>query len=442
MALCPKCNSTMVADECPHCEQESQRQAVLKQTKENVLQRAKELRAIGKEFKMEALAEYGIEQDWDEGQLRQEILNRIKKASTGGPLNIKVTPNHEGKPFKSLGEQLLAVANTARGRVDQRLKEVYDVATGASEGVPSDGGFLVQTDFTTELLNRSNETMVLRPRCRTINLTGNSLEAPVVDETSRATGSRWGGVQVYRTAEAGTVTKSKPKLGKLEMKLEKIMAIFYATDELLADASALESIASQAFTEEFGFRVDDEIIRGSGAGEMLGITNANCFVSVAKEVGQLADTIVSENVINMYSRMPARNKANAVWLINSECMPQIMQLSMIIGATAVPLYMPPGGLSQQPYGTIFGKPVIEIEQASALGDAGDIMFVDLGQYAIIEKGGINATQSIHVQFLTDEMTYRWTARNNGQPIWKSSLTPYKANASFKVSPFVGLAARA
>lgn len=440
---CKKHPSTdMIADgECPKCNEEVTLQNAVKETRTQEMERITSLTNMGREYKQDKLAEYAVQEGWSEDQLREKILDRIKEASVGGgPLNITVTPAHEGKPFRSLGEQLVAVANTARGHPDARLREVYDAATGAGESVPSDGGFLVQTDFTTELLTQANETMVLAPRCRHIPLTGNSLEAPIVDETSRATGSRWGGVQIYRSAEAGTVTKSKPKLGKLEMKLEKIMGIFYASDELLADASALESIASQAFTEEFGFVVDDEIIRGSGAGRMLGILNAACLVTQAKETGQLAATIQAENIINMYSRMPARSKPNAVWLINSECMPQIMQLSLILGTSAVPLYMPPGGLSQLPYGTIFGKPVIEIEQASALGTVGDILFVDLSQYAIIEKGGLNAAQSMHVQFLTDEMTYRWTARNNGQPIWKSALTPYKGSATR--SPFVALITRA
>ncbi len=433
----------MIADECPTCENEAQAKAVLTQTRNGELERVKALRAIGKDYKFVDLAEYAIEQEWDEAQLRAEILNRVKKASAGnGPLNITVTPAHEGKPFRSLGEQLVAVAAAARGdqASAQKLREVYDAATGASEAVPSDGGTLVQSDFTTALLDRANETMVLAPRCRHINVSGNGIIAPIVDETDRATGSRWGGVQVYRTNEAGTVTSKKPKFGSMEMKLEKIMGIGYATDEVLADAQVLEGIFSQAFVEEFGFRIDDEIVNGTGVGQMLGILNSPALVSVTKEVGQTAATILAENVINMYSRMPARNKANAVWFINSEIMPQLITLILPIGTAGVPLYMPAGGLSGAPYGTIFGRPVIEVEQCAALGTVGDILFADLTQYLIIEKGGMNASRSVEVRFLYDEQVFKWTTRNNGQPMWKKYLTPYKGSAT--VSPFVALATRA
>lgn len=439
---CTKHGTPMMGDSCPTCEQESQTAAVLNQTRQNELSRAKELRAIGKEFKMEALSEHAVEQGWDEGQLRAEILNRVKKASNGGPLNIKVTPAHEGKPFRSLGEQLVAVKAAATGdhSAQQRLKEVYNAATGASEAIPSDGSFLIQTDFTTSLLDRANETSVLYPRCRHIQISGNALNAPVVDETTRVTGSRWGGVQVYRTAEAGTVTSKKPKFRNMELKLEKLMGIGYATDELLSDATALESVFSQAFVEELGYKQDDEILNGTGAGQMLGILSSNALVSQAKEVGQVAATIVTENLINMYSRMPARNKANAVFIINTECMPQLMQMTMPIGTGGVPTFLPPGGVSQSPYGMIFGKPVLEIEQCAALGTVGDIMFVDLSQYLVIEKGGINASRSVEVRFLYDEQVFKWTVRNNGQPIWNSPLTPAKGSAT--VSPFVALATRA
>jgi HK97 family phage major capsid protein len=439
---CSKCGSPMDdTGDCPACEQKIQTQNAVTQARKDEATRAKAVRAVAREYKMDSIGEIAVVEGWSEDQTKDAILKKIKAGTAPGePLNISITPNHEGKPFRSLGEQLVAVANAARGRMDNRLMEVFNAPAGASESVTSDGGFLVQSDFTTSLLQLTHETEVLAPRCRHIPVTGNGIDAPVVDETTRATGSRFGGVQVYRTAEAGTVTAKKPKFAMWSMKLQKLMGVFYSTDELLEDASALSAIASTAFSEEMGFKVDDEIVNGSGTGEMLGILNAPALVSVTKETGQTAATIVAENIIKMYSRMPARSKPNAVWLINSECMPQIMMLNLVLGTAAVPLYFPPGGLSAAPYGTIFGRPVIEIEQAAALGTVGDIMFVDLNQYGIIEKGGINAQQSIHVQFLTDETTFRWTMRNNGMPIWRNYLTPYKGSAT--VSPYVALATRA
>ena len=56
----------------------------------------------------------------------------------------------------------------------------------------------------------------------------------------------------------------------------------------------------------------------------------------------------------------------------------------------------------------------------------------------IEKGGIESASSIHVQFLTDETTFRFVYRFDGGPMWSSTLTPFKGSNT--QSPFVVLAA--
>src|SRR4029078_9610347 len=94
-----------------------------------------------------------------------------------------------------------------------------------------------------------------------------------------------------------------------------------------------------------------------------------------------------------------------------------------------PVYTPPGGLSASPLGALFGKPVIEVEQCSALGDLGDILFVNMKEYVVITKGGIDCAESMHVYFKTGENAFRWIARNNGQPKAKSAITPYKGAAT-------------
>jgi HK97 family phage major capsid protein len=367
------------------------------------------------------------------------------------PANAQITggaPNGaDGKCYRNLGEQLLDVrAATGRapgtvGDIDAMQRLQNAAAGGAGTAVGSDGGFLVQSDFTTELLKLMHDAAPLAGMCRHIPIGANSnrLEAPIVDETSRATGSRWGGIQVYRTHEAGTVTATKPKFGKLQLDLEKTMGLVYVTEEGLRDAVSLTSIIQQGFSEEFAFKLTDEIVRGTGAGEPLGILNSAALIKVAKENSQGDGTIVYENVLNMWSRMYARSRANSYWIINQECEPQLYSMSMAVGTGGVPVYMSATGISGTPYATLFGRPVMPIEQASALGDVGDIMLVDMSQYLIIEKGGMQADESIHVQFLYDETAYRFITRNNGMPLWRTALTPYKGANT--LSPFVALAAR-
>jgi len=344
--------------------------------------------------------------------------------------------------FSSLGEQLSAVirAGLPDGTVDPRLRNIR-AATGLSEGIPSDGGFLVQTDFSTELLQEVYQTGILAQRCRRIPISGNSnsLKMNGVDETSRAS-TRSGGVLGYWKAEAAQKTASKPKFRQIELNLKKLIGLCYATDELLADAAALEAFIRQAFAAEFGFLIDDAIINGSGAGQPLGILNAGCLVSVAKETGQAADTIVAENVIKMYARMFPQSLNNAIWLVNQNTLPQLFTMSLAVGTGGAPVFMPAGGLSQSPYNQILGRPVIPIEQCQTLGDTGDIIFADLNGYLLAEKGGIESAMSIHVKFDYDESVFRFVMRVDGQPLRASALTPYKGSDT--LSHFVALAARA
>ena len=81
--------------------------------------------------------------------------------------------------------------------------------------------------------------------------------------------------------------------------------------------------------------------------------------------------------------------------------------------------------------------MIETEYTSALGTTGDLMLASMSQYQTINKGGVQAASSIHVQFLTDETVYRFVYRIDGQPLWNSPLTPKDAGST--LSPFVVLA---
>lgn len=375
---------------------------------------------------------------------RQDRVSRALEAPDAPvsvPRNQRPAPQDNPERFSSLGQQLAAViqAGMPGGRIDPRL---YN-ATGLNETTPSDGGFLVQTDFTSGLLQEVYQTGVLAPRCRRIQISGtsNGIKINGVDETSRAS-TRSGGVLGYWKDEAAQKTASKPKFRQIELTLKKLIGLCYATDELLADAAALESFIRQAFVAEFGFLLDDAIIRGTGAGQPLGILNAGCLVTVPKEGGQLADTIVWENVVKMYARLFAQSRPNAVWLINQQAEPQLMQMAMAVGTGGVPVYMPAGGASQSPYATLFGRPVIAIEQCSALGDVGDIIFGDFGGYILAEKGGIEAAMSIHVKFDYDESVFRFVMRVDGQPVRASALTPYKGGSGATLSHFVTLAERA
>jgi HK97 family phage major capsid protein len=299
----------------------------------------------------------------------------------------------------------------------------------------------VQRDQSYRLLELGMQSSALAGYCESIPIGDNSdgLEAPMIDESSRANGSRWGGVRVYRRGEADTVTATKPKIKNFDLRLEDMMALAYATDRLLRDAVMIGRVFTSAFASEFGFKVDDEIIRGSGAGEALGLLNATATVSQSKETGQAAATVVHENISKMWARLWVRSRGRAIWLFNQDVEPQLdgLYVAAAVGALEqrVVSYDAAGVIR------IKGRPAMAIEQCESLGTVGDLILADLSQYVLITKGGIQADESIHVRFVYGERAFRWMYPINGAPKWSTYLTPYKGTSN-TVSPFITLATRA
>ena len=382
---------------------------------------------------------------------RMEQYNSEQGQQAQNPAQRQSTGMHDlaaDKPFANMGEQLQAIARVALGDSGprERLLNVVNFpgisadAQGAGEAIDSDGGFLVQQDFATSILQRMNQMGLVLNKVRRIPLGPNSngIKLPMVDETSRVDGSRWGGIRGYWVEEGEAATATKAKIARLNLELHRVAALGYATDELLADAPAMNIIFTEGFAEELTFKVEDAIIEGDGAGKPQGILNATATVSVAKETGQTAATIVHNNLKKMWARLHARSQASAVWFINQDCGPTLDDLAKVIGTGGVePNYVTygPDGVQR-----IKGRPVIPIEYCSAVGTVGDIILADMSQYAFIDKGGIQQAQSIHVRFTTHEMAFRATYRCDGGSMWMSALTPFKGSAT--QSPFITLATRA
>ena len=365
-----------------------------------------------------------------------------EKLSTDGKTVSVGKDRATEKPWNNFGEQMLAIlkATTEPQKTDPRLQFA---ATGAGESVPSDGGFLVDKQFADGIYSRIYEVGAVAARCAPskirVGSNSNGVKINAIDESSRVDGSRYGGVQAYWADEAATVTSKKPKFKQLEIPLLKLFGLFYATDEIIQDAAVLGQIAERAFTEELAFKLDDALINGDGAGKCLGVMNANCLISITKETGQAAATIAFENLSKARARLWARSRQNSVWFVNQDCEPELENMSLTVGTGGVPVFMPAGGITQQPYNTLYGRPIIPIEQCQTLGTTGDIILADMTQMQLIDKGGVSADMSMHVRFINDELTFRYIYRVNAKPLWTEALTPFKGSNT--QSPFIAIATR-
>lgn len=367
-----------------------------------------------------------VDRPWGHSTFNATLEEFVAAHPTALPVNH---PQHPRSLYvqAGAGEFLQGVHRAFTGQgTDPRL--LYQAAAqGAGEFVGADGGFLVPREQGDDIILRLFGGEVLsRVRRRTLTV-GNSIEINVVDETSRAAGSRHGAVQGYRLDEGTGPTASRPKFAKLEWKPRRYAALGYATDELLADASLLAQVILDAFVDELQFMAEDDVINGTGTGMPQGMLVANCRVSVAKETGQAATTFLYENALKMWSRLNARHRRNAVWYVNQDVEPQLYSMALVVGTGGVPVFLPAGGASGAPYSTLFGRPVVPIEYAATLGTVGDVILCDPFEYWFFDRGEPSRATSLHVAFTTSEQAFRVVYRADGKCRWIAPLTPYKGS---------------
>jgi HK97 family phage major capsid protein len=366
----------------------------------------------------------------------KEVIDNLPEIKTA--MNLEVTEAAEDRPFKSIAENMLAIrADKVDGAVkahDDYPRLRYLKATGASEGVPQDGGILLDPTVSSEIIKPIHETGPFSQDIRWLPVSGNSNYGWIngVDETSRVAGSRWGGIRGYRLAEAATKTASKPSFRRINWELKKYAAVVVATDELLADASMFSEIVRTGVTEELTFMLNEDIFDGIGVAGPQGIQQSGAMITVTRTD---ANKILGQDISNMYVRMDLRGRRTAKWYISNDASPQLDNL-FAVGSTAV-LY-PYASIGVDGVKRLYGRPIEITEFNESLGTAGDIVFADMTQYLGWEKGGIEQSTSIHVYYLSDETAFRFVYRCDGKSSVNTALTPLKGSTT--TSPFVRLLA--
>ena len=376
---------------------------------------------------------------------RQQLSNQDSIDEVDTALNTVV--NNGGKPpvggepkkpiYKNFSEQLIDIKNAANGRPSAKLLELQN-SLGMNEGVGSDGGFAVQSDFAGMMLDSAVKESGILSMVDEYQVSPGSNRVEWVDVDERDISSTVaGGVEVYWEAEAGEVEASKPKLQKKELKLEKLMGLAYVTHELDADSSFTDQLITRSFSLALNRALAGAVVSGDGVGKPIGITEGGGLVVVPKESGQTAGTIVWENIRAMYHRAIDPSNGNYAWLVHPDAHEQLDSLKVEVGTGGVPVYQPAAMTGAVP--TLRGIPVIATDHCAPLGTKGDIILADLKDYILPYKDGIQKDVSIHVEFISAQNAYRFIFRVNGRP---KTDTPLKIKNSAKTrGKYIALANR-
>ena len=262
----------------------------------------------------------------------------------------------------------------------------------------------------------------------------------VVDEDHTA--NLFGGITLYRPGEAVQKTSSKPTFRQVELTLHKITGLTGVSDEMIEDSpQSIETLITTVFGQAIGWQEDSDFLRGTGVNMALGVIGCPAAINQAIEPAQAAGTVIAANIVKMWARMHPICHKNAVWLCNSDVLPQLYMLGIAVGTGGSVVFTPAGGLSTSPYASLMGRPLIPTEHCSAVGTTGDILLADFTQYAIGGKaagGAPKVATSTHIYFDYDLVAFRFVLRYDGQPMWRAPLTPAHGAT---LSPFITLATR-
>lgn len=342
----------------------------------------------------------------------------------------------EGK-FVSATDYLKAIwhHNTSPEAVARQA----EIRNAASSVVPADGGFLVPESLRSQLLQIALEMAVVRSRATVVPMDSARVPFPIIDVTSHVS-SVFGGMIAYWGEESAALTDASPKFGRIELDAKKLTGLSVVPNELLQDSIiSFSALIERLWPLTLAFEEDSAFMTGTGAGQPLGFLGAAnpAAIAVSAEAGQAADTVLYENVVNMYARMLPSSINRAVWIISPDVIPQLFTMALNVGTGGSSILVAnaagPGPT------TLFGRPIVITEKAGALGNRGDISFVDLTYYLVGDRQSMTAASSTDWKFGNDQTAYRIIQRVDGRPWIQSALTP--KNNGNTLSPFVELAAR-
>lgn len=283
---------------------------------------------------------------------------------TSAPLTEK--PGAQGaKPVspRATAEYRADFLNILRGRAP--------VNNVLSTSPDTDGGYLVPTEFETQIVTGLEEANIIRSLAKTIN-TSAERKIPIAATHSTA---QW-------TAENAAYTESDPAFAQKAIDAFKLTDLVKVSVELLQDSMFdLESYIAREFARAFGIAEEEAFCVGTGTGQPTGI-----FTTSGGTVGVTASSptaITVDNLIDLIYALKSPYRRNAVFLMKDITVSALRKLKDSNGAY---LWQPsvqagqPDRLLGYP---LYTSPYVPAAEAGSL----PIAFGDFSNYWIADRMG-------------------------------------------------------
>lgn len=213
------------------------------------------------------------------------------------------------------------------------------IAKELSEGVGSEGGFLVPEELRAAVLAKLIKDAVIRPRATTIPMARDIMDVP----------AEAGGVNVFWAGESVSLTESNPSFAQIKLNTNKLTGLSKMSRELFADSAvSVVDYVTGLFGRKFAEEEDKKFMTGSGTGEPKGLRQYT--ISSQAQAGA---SLVADDVIKLFYLLPVQYRTRGSWLIHNSIVKLIRLLKDTNGR-----YLWTDGLTDAP-ATILGRPVLE-----------------------------------------------------------------------------------
>ena len=299
---------------------------------------------------------------------RQERMDAMER-EMAMPVNTPITTKPENT---KMDDKKGRASDAYKKAFWNAIRSKYGMASNVlSEGVDSEGGYLVPDEFERTLVQALEGENTLRSYLHVITTSNGTHKIPVVASKGEAS---W-------IDENGAYPEDDDIFSQVNIDAHKLGTIIKVSEELLNDSAFdLESYFSAEFARRIGAKEEEAFITGNGSSKPTGILeSAEVGVTAAS-----ATAITADEIIDLFYSLKAPYRKNAVWVVNDSTIKAIRKLKDGNGQ-----YIWQPALKDGDFDTLLGRPVLTSAYMPEIGaKAKPVMFGDLSFYWVGDRQGV------------------------------------------------------
>jgi HK97 family phage major capsid protein len=324
--------------------------------------------------------------------------NRVKFAS----VNVNTGANDAAKAYNDAFDAYI--------RRGERISRDIAVKATLNETTAAEGGYLVPTGYSNDLVKSINQGSVLRQAgARVLSVAGtNSFKVPTLTHSGAAAVK----------AEEAAFDEAAPALGEVTFTPWKYTRLSKVSDELLADSrldvfgQVLSPDAAYAFVQ-----AENTIFAtGNGSATAQGVT-------VGASVGVTAaatNAITADEVIDLYHSLAPQYRNNAAWIMSDAVLKVIRKFRESGSTTGAYLWQP--SIQAGEPSLLLGRPVYTLStMPAATTGLKPIVFGDMSFYTIADFGGLEMKRLDELYAASGQVGFRWFKRVDGNVMLSAAI---------------------